>query len=273
MKTVVAFDRVEHLVRVPVQVADETVPFLVDTGIGVTVVSSLLAERADVHNTGMSFSGRRMSGQVIETPLVRLPPLRLGQYEVENHVAAVADLGGDSDSAGFSGILGPGFFTYHAVINDPLESTLTIVPNDQLNADGHVVPMRVLRDGPSFDPFTDLVLPSGRTISVEIDTGSASLILSTRYMAECGVTIESPAVETTTGTDETGHAWTRHWATISGQVHLAAAAETAQSAPRVLFQDIIHDGLVGTDYLERYRVTFDITGEKMILSPQGESGR
>jgi hypothetical protein len=73
-------------------------------------------------------------------------------------------------------------------------------------------------------------------------------------------------VSTTTGTDETGHNWTRHSATIAGEVHLAAAPGTAHSAPRVVFQDIIHDGLVGADYLYRYRTTIDISGARLILS-------
>lgn len=51
-----------------------------------------------------------------------------------------------------------------------------------------------------------------------------------------------------------------------GEVHLAAAPETAQSEVRVQFQDIVHDGLVGTDYLERYRLTSDVPRSRLILS-------
>src|SRR6476469_1000536 len=44
--TSVAFDRVQHLIRVPVSVAgQDTHRFLVDTGIGITVVSSSFAGR------------------------------------------------------------------------------------------------------------------------------------------------------------------------------------------------------------------------------------
>ena len=73
---------------------------------------------------------------------------------------------------------------------------------------------------------------------------------------------------TRTGTDETGYEWTRRWVSIEGSVHLAAAPETAQKAPRVQFQDIIHDGLVGADYLERYRLSFDVSGARMVLAPR-----
>ena len=39
--TTVGFDRVQHLVRVPVTVGGDEYRFLVDTGIGITVVSRL----------------------------------------------------------------------------------------------------------------------------------------------------------------------------------------------------------------------------------------
>jgi hypothetical protein len=213
---VVGFDRVEHLVRVPVRLGGEEYRFLVDTGIGVTVVSSAIAARADVQATGETLSGRRMSGQVIETPLVRLPGLALGDHTVDEHVAGVADLG-----EGFDGILGLGFFEQHTLTTDPIAMSLTIQPRD--------------------------------------------LILDTRFMSDCGVQRGDPGVTMKSGTDETGYEWTRHWVSIPGSVHLAAAPETAQPAPRVQFQDIIHDGLIGASYLERCLTTFDVSGERLIL--------
>jgi hypothetical protein len=236
---------------------------LVDSGIGVSVVSSVVAGRADVELTGETFSGRRMSGQVVEVPLVRLPVLELGQYRVEGHIAGVADLG-EADS--FAGILGLGFFEQQALTIDPEAMRLTVQPADAAPERGYEIPLDVRREGVSVDPFVTLVLPSGREICVEVDTGSDSLILDTKFMPDCGVRIDDPGLTTKTGTDETGYEWTRHWATIAGDVHLAAAPETAQAAPRVMFQDIIHDGLIGTGYLERYRVTFDISGNRLFLS-------
>jgi len=260
VSSVIAFDRLEHFVRVPVRVGDDTYSFLLDTGIGLTVVSSAIADRPDVVATGESFAGRRMSGQLVEVPLVRLPTVQLGDLRVDDHVAGAIDLGDQ-----FAGILGPGFFDGYPPTIDPDRNTLTIEPASEAKSDAVVVPIDVERDGPSLTPLVPLVLPSGRTIRVEVDTGSNNLILTTRFLAECGVSLDDPAVETTTGTDETGHQWTRYFATIVGSVHLADAPQTAQEAPRVQFQDIIYDGLIGTDYLGRYRVTYDIAGGWLVL--------
>jgi hypothetical protein len=263
--TTVAFDRVQHLVRVPLTVGDLACRFLVDTGIGITVLSSALADRLDVAPTGETFVGRRMSGQALQVPLVRVPRIALGDYVVEEHLAGIADLGDANDPAGFAGILGPAFFEEHVVTTDPRALTLTVQQRDRYQPDGPVVPLDVRRESASVDPFARLVLPSGREITVEVDTGSDSLILDLRYVADCDVDLAGPDVTTRTGTDETGYEWTRHWVTIAGSVHLAAAPETAQKAPRVQFQEIIHDGLVGAGYLERYRTTFDVTGARLVL--------
>jgi predicted aspartyl protease len=103
--TTVAFDRVAHLVRVPVRLGGDELRFLVDTGIGVTVVSERLAARPDVEALDESYAGRRMSGQLVEPPLVRLPTLAVGDYAVDGQRAVSVDLGD-----GFDGILGPAYF-------------------------------------------------------------------------------------------------------------------------------------------------------------------
>lgn len=262
--TTVAFDRVEHLVRAPVTVGDTPHRFLVDTGIGITVLSSVVAEQVGAVATGETYTGRRMSGQAVEVPLVRVPRIGFGGYVVDGHLAGVADLG-DVDL--FGGILGPAYFEGHTVTTDPAAMTLTVQPREEFRGGGVAIPLDVRREAVSVDPFVQLVLPSGREITVEVDTGSGSLILDTRFAVDCEVDLSGSEVTTRTGVDETGYEWTRYWATVAGGVYLAAAPETAQQAPKVQFQEIIHDGLVGADYLDRFRMTFDVTGARLFLEP------
>ncbi|GAA4356106.1 retropepsin-like aspartic protease [Angustibacter luteus] len=268
MTSTTAFDRVGHMVRVPVALAGEKHRFLVDSGIGVTVVSPQIAARSDVRLTGETFTGRRMSGQELTLPIVQLPELRLGDYSIHGHRAVVADLGPVDGPTGFAGILSPRFFAGNAVTTDPDAMSLTVRPVAGLDEQGYVIPLQMRAEGPALTPFAVLILPSGREIEVEVDTGSQNTILDVQYLDECGVDLAHASVTTTTGVDETGHEWTRHWSTIAGQVHLKGAPETAQPEPRVQFQEIIHDGLIGTDYLERYRVTLDAVGARLILSPR-----
>ncbi|NUT37288.1 MAG: hypothetical protein HOV79_29940 [Hamadaea sp.] len=258
----------QHFTRVQVEVGGDGHRFLVDSGIGLTVISPTIANGPGVEPTGETFAAQRMSGQTVEVPLVRLASLRLGDHTVEGQVACVADLGDVEGPNGFAGIVGLGFFEGHAITTDARTLTLTVEPSSAFQAAGGFdVPLRIRRQGVAIDSFVTLVLPSGREVEVEVDTGSGSLILNTRFMADCGLSPDSPDLSTTTGVDETGHEWTRHWAKVSGKVHLAAAPETAHDGPRVQFQDIIYDGLIGTEYLERYRYTFDVPGERLVLFP------
>ena len=259
--TVVDFDRVAHLIRVPVRLGADELHFLVDTGIGVTVVSSRLSARPDVEELAETYAGRRMSGQLVEAPLVRLPALAVGDYAVDGHVAASVDLGD-----GFDGILGPAYFADRIVTTDPVAGTFT-VHQPGATVEGFDVPVDLHRDGLSVDPFVELVLPSGRTVVVEVDTGSDSLILDARFMAECGLEVGGPGVAARDGVDETGHAYVRYDATLAGAVHLKAAPETVQGTPEVIFQEIIHDGLIGSAYLYRYRFSFDLAGSRVVLAP------
>lgn len=71
------FDRLGHLIRMPVKLGGVDCRFLFDTGIGVNVVSPELAERMQLREVGQSFVGRRMSGQQVEAPLVHLPPVHV----------------------------------------------------------------------------------------------------------------------------------------------------------------------------------------------------
>ena len=52
----------------------------------------------------------------------------------------------------------------------------------------------------------------------------------------------------------------------------AEFSDTAQHAPRVQFQKIVHDGLVGTDYLERYRFTVDLSAGVLVLEDRTAGG-
>jgi len=265
MTSTVRFDRVGHLVRLPVTVGRTPCRFLLDTGIGVNVVSPGLAEQLGLQPTGDSFSGRRMSGQEVRADLVRLPPISIGEVVLHDQVAAVATLGPEEGDDGFAGILGLTGFDRLPVSVDPFGQTLRFEAPETPHA---VVPLEVRRDGPSTDPFAGLVLPDGSEITVEVDSGSGRLILDDRFL-DAGTVRTSGEVRVEDGTDETGHLYRRRFARLDGSVHLAGAEGTAHAGAPVIFQRIIHDGLIGTEFLDRFRWTVDVAGGRLCLGPLG----
>src|SRR5579863_2961611 len=100
-----------HMIHVPVHVGGTgPVRFIFDTGIGLTLVSSLLAKNLGLESTGETYTGKRMSGQPVSLPLVTLPAVSLGSCRRTDLVAGVFDLSLPPEMASIAGFLAPGFF-------------------------------------------------------------------------------------------------------------------------------------------------------------------
>ncbi|MGH3448009.1 MAG: retropepsin-like aspartic protease [Nocardioidaceae bacterium] len=268
METSVALERVGHFVRVPVGLPDgKEGRFLLDSGAGLTVVASAVAGRLGLRPTGESFTGRRMSGQSVTAPLSSLPSLSVADVEVSDLTVGVADMGPTEGDEGFDGILGLGTLRDWVVTVDPFKAIVLLQQALEMAPGDMEIPVCVERQEPSVCLFTDLQLSTGRVVQVEIDTGSGALILDDRYLGDCGVEPGQDEIETLVDTDETGFEYVRRFATAKGRVQLAGQPATVQSSPRTMFQDIIHDGLLGTDFLDRFTYSFDVRGQRLVLRP------
>ncbi len=267
----IPFGRLAHLLTVPVRVGDgPPLPFVLDTGIGVTLLASRVCARLGLARTGAAFRGRRMSGQSVSVPLVRAPALALGSHRWKDVVAGEIDLGTLAPPlAALGGFLSLGLFETLPLAIDYASGQVVLDPAADPGAGlGAEVdaPLRLERNGPSVTAFLELLLPDGRPASVEVDTGSESLILHRRYLAGLGLSEEDPRVRRESGTDETGHAHVRWFAPLRGSVRVAVAPEIAQEEPPAMFQEIVYDGLVGDAFLRRWTVTFDLARSSLRFS-------
>jgi hypothetical protein len=257
------------MITVPVIVGGSaTARFVLDTGIGVNLISTRLCQSLGCEPTGGTVTGKRMSGRPISTHLTRVPSISIDSLRQENVVAGIFDPSGflPKDS-GLEGFLSPQFFEPWAFAINSLTQTVRIVRpgSDSARPRGISVPIEVRRDGPSVQLFIDLVLPSGRTISAEVDSGSDDLILHTRFMRELGADPDRADVKKAEGADETGHSYTRFFAQVRGTLSVSTAPRVVQRDPKVMFQDIIYDGLVGDSFLRSYDVTYDLARSQMIF--------
>ncbi len=249
----VPFEYLSHLVVVPVTLNGVETQFVFDSGIGLTLVRSV----DGCFETGETFTGRRMSGQAVTLPLATAGWLAFGGLEVEGAEVGILDMSGfpkELDHIG--GFLSLAFFAEHAVTVDYPAQTVELGTRD-----GAALDVTVERDGPAVTVFLPLTLPDGTEISVEVDMGSDALILDERFAG-----LGTGAARVVEGVDETGHDYTRTFTTLSGPIHPSGAQQLAQDAPAVMFQTIIHDGLIGTEYLRRFAVTFDIPRARLILA-------
>ncbi|HTT74037.1 MAG TPA: aspartyl protease family protein [Thermoplasmata archaeon] len=273
MTVAVPFRRLAgHLVVLPVRCGDAEAPFVLDSGIGLTLLTGAFAGRAGAAATGATFSGQRMSGQTVTAPLVRVPELSVGGHRFREVTAARFELERlPADLAPIGGFLGLSLFEQNPLVVDYGAEVVRIEPGGSrrdVPAGEVEVPARPRRVGPSVDLEVDLTLPSGRVARVEVDMGSDALILHRRYMAELGLSPDGPGVRTVRGRDETGHAYVRFGATLAGRIQLTGAPAFSQDAPAVVFQEIIHDGLIGDAFLRRYRVRFDVGRARIGFAPR-----
>lgn len=267
----VSFDYLHHLVTVPVTVGDVEAQFVLDSGIGLTLVSSRLSEATGCRPTGEAFTGRRMSGQDVTLPLAVAPSLTFAGSVSSEVEVGILDM--SSFPPGFAGI--GGFLSLAVFPDRPLTVDYprhavdieTLETSARRRAEGVALPVKVERDGPSVTVFLPLTIPGGRSISVEVDMGSDVLILDERFAEETGTAFEGGDVRRVEGTDETGGQYSRAFTRLSGRIHPTAAPQLAQDDPEVMFQRIIHDGLVGEAFLRRFAVTFDVERSELVLAP------
>ena len=251
----VQFERIAHLVVVPVELNGIETRFVVDSGIGFTVVRDTFAGCLP---TGDTFTGRRMSGQEVTVPLAVAPSLRFGELEARDLEVGLLDLGGFPDQlADIGGFLSLAFFAETPFTVDYAAGRIRV----GAAAEGAPLPCRVDRNGPAVAMYLPLTLPDGREIEVEVDMGSDALILDERFLE-----LAAGEMRRVDGTDETGHSYTRRFARLQGRIHPTAAPDLGQDAPEVMFQSIIYDGLVGDAFLHRFDVTFDVAAGSIHLA-------
>ncbi|MBN9415558.1 MAG: aspartyl protease family protein [Candidatus Eremiobacteraeota bacterium] len=265
-----------HLISIPVAVGNGTRSrFILDTGIGVDLISTRLAQKLKVPSTSMGYTGERMSGQSVEVPLSYLGNLTVGREVQKFGTVGVWDFKGflpDTQAfADIDGFLGLRFFQHRPFTLDYREKQLILETPLSLGVRekaGIVVPLEIDDDqNVSITCFAPLEVSGAGPAKVEIDTGSDSLILHRRFMPALGIPDQGDGIRVVREKDETDYSFTRWFTRLRGNVRLNGEAKLEQRGERVMFQQIIHDGLIGDDFLKHYIVTFDLSHSRMILQP------
>jgi hypothetical protein len=257
-----SFESLLHLVVVPVVLNGTERRFILDSGIGLTLV------RAGVDGclpTGSSFTGKRMSGQEVAVPLATAPSLAFAGVEEREAGVGLLDMDGfPHELAEIDGFLSLAFFRRRPFTVDYERRTI----RDGTRTAGTRVPVRVQVDGPAVTAFMPLAIPGGRTVAVELDMGSDTLILDERLAPETGVQLDAAGLRREEGVDETGNRYVRTFTRLDGRIHPAEAPDLAQPEPDVMFQRIIYDGLLGHGFLSRFTVTWDLPASEVRLEPR-----
>ena len=266
----VAFEYVgQNWLKVAATVGDQPTHLLFDTGGGITILSKTLCDRMKCISDG-TFSGKRMSGQPIEVQMARVPSITIGSRRVNAPVAVLDTSGLLHPDLGVDGIGGLDLFRDQAVTIDYAKHQLVIEDATSLEArknSGRVTKVRVENDGPSTCVYLPLQISADLPpAEMEVDTGSRDLILNEPYMNALGIDPNGANVKRVEGKDETANAYRRYFAELPRALTIPDAENiSAPAGATVMFQKIIHDGLVGHSFLSAHTVTFDVAHAEMIF--------
>ncbi len=270
--TIVPLGRAQqHFHTLPVRINGEVpTEAILDTGIGLALISRPLCERIGCEVNG-EFTGQRMSGQAVTFPLTTLARLEIGSVARENVVAGVIDIEGFFPEPQIEAFVGLPFFERIPFTIDGPRGTLTLESDSTLTereAVGQAFPIRLDRHGPALDVFVRMIIgPGEHAASAEMlmDTGSPGLTLHARYAQTLGIDLEDESIRRREGQDETGHTYARFFTTLDAPIGFVDAPTLHRTGLRTMFQEIIHDGLVGNEFLSSFVITYDLPRERVIV--------
>jgi hypothetical protein len=261
-----------HILIIPVAVAGKDTSFALDTGAGVNVISQSLAEKLACKAVG-KVTGKRMSGQTMTMNLVNVSALQVGSCLQRNLPMATWKLedvfAGAPDMAQVEGLVSLEFFKKVPFTIDYAKKTVFIENDESLAkrlSEGVSIPIQVTHKHAQTSISMLMWFSNGSYARVEVDTGSGALILDERYMKELGVFKSSPDVKTVEGIDETGHSYVRYFTKLPLDVFLAQSRLFTLVKPKVQFQKIIYDGLVGDGFLSNFTATYDLAHKRLIFA-------
>lgn len=260
--------RDERFVVVPMLVNSQSAHFVLDTGIGINLVDSSMCKKVGCKKKG-TYTGKRMSGQEVTVSLTSAE-LEIGGYTKPDIPIGFMDLSGFLPKEWqVDGFVSLNMFSKKAfTVNYDknviiLESAESLEKAEEM---GIEVPVVVHSDGPATDISMSMHVQGLDLKKVAIDTGSGSLILDEKYLNKLSVNSSSQGYKEIEGKDESGGKFRRIFTTIAGPVYPAGKSKASQKDVKVMFQKIIYDGLIGTDYLSQYNITYDLPNRRMILN-------
>lgn len=272
MTSAVPVEYVAHLLAVPVRVGGIEKRFIFDTGIGLNLISQDLAARIGCHPDGTTFTGQRMSGQPVTVPLGTLSSLEVGPRELRDVPVGIFDLHAMAGLGDIGGFISLSCFRTAPVTVDYRAGLLVLEDEASLAqraAAGTPVAARIRYDGCSTELKLSLDLPHGEPVMAEVDTGSDVVILNESRAGDAGVDLRGENTRQVRGTDETGNEFVRYFTELPGEVKVSGAPSIRVTGPEVMFQRIIHDGLVGDQFLRNFTTTYDLSRSRMIFAIPG----
>jgi hypothetical protein len=234
-----------------------------DTGSGLDVLAPSVIEK--VHGTPAGqFTGFRMTGERLDIPLFIVPELSVGPVKKENALVGSWDV---LDKLHLDGIVSLNDFRKQPVTFDFVKKAVIFETPDSLagrrSSEPSVPASFDDQRGIALDIFAQFLIDS-QPGQCDIDTGSPTATVTTRYMERLGIQKDGKDVRKTERRTVAGASQIRYDTTLP-QIALAAAPQISLAHPRVGFSDIIYDCVIGLDFWAGKALTIDIPGRQILV--------
>ena len=235
-----------------------------DTGAGLDILAPSLIEKVHGKPAGQ-FTGFRMTGERLDIPLFVVPELSVGPVVKKNTLVGSWDV---LDKMHLDGIVSLNDFREQPVTFDFVNKVVIFETPDSLaqrRAAATSAPMKFDdQRGITLDVFADFLI-GDQPAQCEIDTGSPSLTVSSRYMDRLGIEKDGKGVRKIERRTVAGGMQTRYDTSLP-QISLAAAPQISLAPAPTSFSDIIYDCVVGLDFWSGRALTIDIPGRSILVS-------
>ena len=239
-----------------------------DTGAGLDVLAPSIVHELRGKPSG-HFTGFRMGGERLDLDLYTIPELRVGPLQKKNTLVAAWDA---LDSPEFKKLDVRGIIS----LNDFRKQPVTFVFQRKLvifettgslrnRARESIVPLEFDdQRGISLDSFAQFSIDA-QPGECEIDMGTPSAWISTRYFQSLGLDADTAGVKKHVSKNIAGATVVRYDTTIR-QLSLAGAPDLRLEHPQVSFMNLIYDCVIGVDFWQGKSVTFDVPDRKLMVS-------
>lgn len=239
--------------------------FLLDTGAGFDAVSTGLCRKLDCTTSG-KLTGKRMRGDEITLDLTQVESLEFAGISKTSWEVGITNLFDEipPELGRLDGALSLKFFSNQAfTINFPKRQILieSLRSLEKRAKDGNVVPAKLYSQLPKTLGIFLAVNAFGETGSFEVDTGNMVTILPQKHLKRLKVDLKSSQTKVIKN-----EKMDRVYAVVNGNVALKDALQVTQANPKICFEDIIYDGVIGVDFFKDKIVTFDIPNSRVIFS-------
>lgn len=262
-----------HMLKVSANVADKNVLLILDTGIGVNLISKSFCSQLKCKIQG-SVTGKRMTGQSVTVPMSKVDSLQVANLKQLDVAVGVLDFNNflpkTKEFAGVHGYLSLNFFENQPFTIDYKNKTLIFETPESLNErlkDSDVVPLIKKYEDGALTVQIKVKTPIQKVLTMQLDLGTNITIINNKYLNGFKPLLDEGSIKRESFIDETNFKQSRFYLKLDGVINLHSTRLTSQKNPTLMFQNIIYDGMLGNDFFKDKVVTYDLESSRLIISP------